>query len=780
MASKQAQDCIASSGIDIDALARMAEMPKSDLLALDDDALANAIKNGLEQKQLAKYRAMLRELALNDLLGSFNAAIKGKKGKALEDAAEYWFHGTVTADHSRKGTAGASAEQMAGGYRLDAMAALTDLTDTLDPGVLFTPRELPKINESIARYLHGEDAAITDPSLRKSLDAWLKTAEALRQRFNALGGNVGKIEGWGLRHHWDSAKIGQITKEEWVNAIEPLLDPSKYINVITGTQADTAKIRVVLEETYDNIIAGAHGQINPGFVDMPGVIAQRNKEERYLHFKDGGAWWEAAKQFGDGDENTAVLRSMFNYIHDLSTDTALIQKFGPSAAQTFQYLSDTVRKTVGRDTLQHQHTKFAFSNLANQDRSVQGWMKEFGAGLRSFEVATKLGSATISALSDFAFTAAVAKDLGLSVSKVMGNYVSLMMGKSTTDIRKMGIVADYMSRNMARSNRFADDWGSGKLSWLADKTMRLSGMNRHQHSAMMAFQLELSGHLGGMAGKSFDQLDPKIKQFFTAYGLKASDWDAARATVKEGFIIPTDIPDKSIAAKVLGAMQEETRYAVFEPGARERAVITQGTERGTFKGELMRFLGLFKSFPIGITTLHSTRTMAKQSGVDRMKYAGSILFLSTVLGGIVIQAKELSKGRSPRDMADPEFLLASFIQGGSGGILMDIAAKEHYSSSALLEDLAGPALSDLAKFTKGTQDVAAAFMTADGEALSDAYSDTVNRVSKDIPFTSIWYTRYLLQQQLFDAFRSAVDPKYDERRYGLEGWMEEQGRELYY
>lgn len=779
MVSKQAQDCIQSSGVDINALARMAEMKPDDLLAMKDDDLANAIKNGLEQKQLAKYRAMLRELALNDLLGSFEAAVKNKTGKAREKAAEDWFQGTVTTDYSRRGLAGASAEQLAGGYRNLAMQAITDLSDTLDPGVIFTPRELPRINESIARYLHGESDAIAEPRLRKSLDAWLKTAEGMRERFNALGGNVGKIEGWGLRHHWDSAKIGQVSKEEWVNAMEPLLDPSKYINVITGTQADTAKVRVVLEETYDNIIAGYHGQIKPGFVDMPGVIAQRNKEERHLHFKDGAAWWEAAKQFGDGDENTAVLRSMYNYIHDLSTDTALIEKFGPSAAQTFNYISDTVAKTVGRDTLQHQNTKFAFSNLANQDRSVQGWMKEFGAGLRSFEVATKLGSATLSAVSDFAFTRAVSKDLGLSFGKIMGEYTSLMAGKSTTDIRKMGIVADYMSRNMARSNRYADDWGSGTLSWLADKTMRLSGMNRHQHSAMMAFQLELLGHLGGMSGKSFDQLDPKIRQFFTAYGLKASDWDAMRGTVDEGFILPVNIADKSVAARVLGAVMEETRYAVFEPGARERAVITQGTERGTFKGELMRFLGLFKSFPIGITTLHGTRAMAKESGVDRLKYAGSVLLLSTILGAIVIQSKELSKGRSPRNM-DAEFLLASFLQGGSGGILMDIAGKEHYSSSALLEDLAGPALSDLAKFTKGSQDVAAALLTADGDALADAYSDTVNRVSKDIPFTSIWYTRYLLQQQFFDAIRSAVDPKYDERRYGLEGWMKEQDRELYY
>jgi len=778
VASNTARNCVTSSGVDIAALARMAGMKTDDLLAMSDDALANAIKNGVEQKQLAKYRAMKRALVLNELLSSFKQATAGKSGKKLEKAAEYWFHGTVTPDYSRVGASGPSAQQMAEGYRDLAMAALTDLTNALDPGII-TPRHLPKLNESIARYLHGEIDVDLDPAMRKSLDAWLKVAEGMRQTFNAKGGSVGKLEGWGLRHHWNSAKIAAIPRLQWVNEMEPLIDPKKYINTITGTQLDTKKIRVVLEETYDSIISGAHGKIKPGFVDMPGIIAQRNKEERHLHFRDGAAWWQAARKYGDGDENTAVLRSMFDYIHDLATDTALIEKFGPSAAQTFQYLSDTVRKTVGRDTMQHQHTRFAFDNLANQDRSIEGWMKEFGAALRSYEVTTKLGTATLAAGGDFAFTATISKDLGLSFSNIMGNYTSIMAGRSTDDIRKMGFVSNMVARNLAHANRYVGDYGVGKMSWLADKTMKLSGMNRHQHSAMMAFLLEFSGHLGKQAGKSFDQLDPKIQGFFKAYGLKESDWDAMRGTAIDGFIVPTDIPDKSQAARVLGAMREETRYAVFEPGARERGVITQGTVSGSVKGELMRAIGTFKSFPIGITTLHVTRMMAKERRVDRLKYAGMVLFLSTLLGGVVIQAKELSKGRSPREMG-VEFLIASFLQGGSGGMLMDIAGKEHYSSAALLEDLAGPVLSDLAKFTKGSLDAAAALATADGDELEDVYSDTVNRVSEDVPFTSIWYTKYILQHQLFDAIRSAVDPKYDERRYGLEGWMKEQNRELYY
>lgn len=778
MASNQAQNCITNSNVDLAALARMADMTPDELMQLSDQNLITVFKNGLEQKQLGKYRMMRQQLAVSELTSSFNAAIAGKQGDALIKEAENWFQGLVTTDYSRQGKAGVSAEQLAYGYRLIAYAALTDLTSRLDPK-LITPRDLPRVNEEIARYLHGDTTALTDPAMKQMLDGWLQVANGLRERFNSLGGNIGKLEGWGLRHQWDSAKIAAVPKDEWVQEMIPLLDPDKYINTVTGAPIDPAKLRVVLEETYDNIIAGYHGQINPSFVDMPGIIAKRNREERQLHFRNGEAWWEAAQKYAEGDKNTAVLRSMANYVNDLATDTALIEKFGPSAAQTFQYMSDTVKKAVGKDTIQHQHTRYAFENLANQNRSVQGVMKEFGAALRAGEVATKLGAATLSAMSDFAFTKTVANDLGVPFSKVMGTYVQIMAGRSTDEIRKMGFVADMVIRNLERSNRFSDDWGAGKMSWLADKTMKLSGMNRHQHSAMMAFLLEFSGHLGREASKDFAALDPKLHNFFKAYGLKEADWVAMQAATKDGFLIPTDIPDAGQAARILGAMQEETRYAVFEPGARERAVITQGTQRGTFKGELMRFLGLFKSFPIGITTLHYTRMMAKESRLDKGKYAGSILMLSTLLGGVALQAKELSKGRSPREM-DGEFFLAAFLQGGSGGILMDIAAKEHYSGAALLEDLAGPALSDLAKFTKATQDVSAALLTADGDALSKSYSDAVNRVSKDVFFTNIWYLRHVLQNQLFEKIRSAVDPQYADRRYGLEGWMKEQNRELYY
>ncbi len=58
---------------------------------------------------------------------------------------------------------------------------------------------------------------------KEGADAWKKTTEELRQRFNDAGGNVGKLEDWGKPQHHSQARVASAGIDQWIGDILPVL-----------------------------------------------------------------------------------------------------------------------------------------------------------------------------------------------------------------------------------------------------------------------------------------------------------------------------------------------------------------------------------------------------------------------------------------------------------------------------------------------------------------------------------------------------------------------------
>lgn len=227
-------------------------------------------------------------------------------------------------------------------------------------------------------------------------------------------------------------------------------------------------------------------------------------------------------------------------------------------------------------------------------------------------------------------------------------------------------------------------------------------------------------------------------------------WEAGRAR-------ELDRLRRDLVTDVMGYYADETRYAVLEPDEKTRALMYQGTRPGTVVGEVLRSVLQFKSFSAvyGQRFLremrwqqagHEQRILADMPGMVHA-VAGSVL-----MGYVAMTAKDLAKGRQPRDPMKPETWMAAAVQSGGLGIFGDyfLGVKNRFGSeaaSALLGPL--PTLASQVLPISG-QLVRGEFEGAGEDALRLGINNT--------PFINMWYTRGALDYLLLFHIREALSP----------------------
>ncbi|WP_156925291.1 hypothetical protein [Nitratidesulfovibrio termitidis] len=237
---------------------------------------------------------------------------------------------------------------------------------------------------------------------------------------------------------------------------------------------------------------------------------------------------------------------------------------------------------------------------------------------------------------------------------------------------------------------------------------------------------------------------------------KAKHADAV-ATWEAGRARELDRLRRDLVTDVMGYYADETRYAVLEPDEKTRALMYQGTRPGTVVGEVLRSVLQFKSFSAvyGQRFLremrwqqagHEQRILADMPGMVHA-VAGSVL-----MGYVAMTAKDLAKGRQPRDPMKPETWMAAAVQSGGLGIFGDyfLGVKNRFGSeaaSALLGPL--PTLASQVLPISG-QLVRGEFEGAGEDALRLGINNT--------PFINLWYTRGALDYLLLFHIREALSP----------------------
>lgn len=656
--------------------------------------------------------------------------------------------------------------------------------------VLFDAQN-PAMTRDLALEVFAQGRAGTGNAVAKAgAEAWLKVAEAMRQRFNAAGGDVGRLDYGYLPQAHDQARVLAKGRDAWAAEVLPLLDRKRYVKE-DGARMSDAEVLDVLRGAWETISSDGANKTAPGQITGTGARANRGAESREIHFSDGDAYLEYLKKFGTG----SMYDAMIGHIGGLSRDIGLVERYGPNPEAQARLQHDLAKRTGGSQRVFGNLPESYWSVLnGSSGVALSARVANIGTHVRNVETFAKLQGSVLSSVTDLGTYFATTGFNKLPYLDGLANIGKAMTKDTREFLDSHGMIAESMISDLNRwsGENVANAW-SGKI---AAATMRLSLMNAWTDTLRRAFSLTMMQGMGRLRSTAWGQLTEYDRWRMEAKGLTADDWaviQQAQPVMHHGheFVTPDAIyatgdPNAgAVVAKYLGLITDEAETAILNPDLATRVVTSGGgMQRGTMPGELMRAVMQFKSFPISMMSRHWRRAMDTPQGLDgapvaanRLAYAGALMVSLTALGAVAFQTKQLIVGKDPIDMTTPKFWAKAMAQGGGLGFLGDVLLRDSTDDRAPsqgLFELIGPAAgsaAELYELTKGNFDEAAAGKD------THAVAEGVRFVRGHVPLMNLWYARAALDHAGLQAMQEAVSPGYLDRienlakkQWGQEYW----------
>jgi len=646
--------------------------------------------------------------------------------------------------------------------------------------------------ENVTRELFGESTG--DLNAKELADSFTKTAEMLRQRFNAAGGHIGKMDRWGLPQAHDSRLVRDVGYETWREFTLPKLDRERMVDELTGEPFTAAGLERAMREVYDTIRTDGWSKRNVGAAGRKS-LANRHTETRFLHFASADDWLAYADRFGHG----TPFDAMVGHVEAMSRDIAAMEMLGPDPTATVRWHKDLVEKEAALDTepgskgieTAHKQAK-SFDRLwneysgANRRPESRTLALTFGT-YRSLQTASKLGGAAISAVTDLAFQSATRRFNGMPAAKMLGDYLRFLNPANAEDrsfATRAGLIAETWTNIAGNAFRGENEAVAFEVSRrFADGVMRVSGLNAWTDAGRWAFGMSILERITAFRDKQFNALDKSLSSALLRNGIDENDWNIIRATPLtmhkgHGWIIPSEIKDDVVSDRLLAWILTETDFAVPTPDIRTRATINAIAPSGTWVGEAVKSAFQFKTFAIGMILMQGRRLFEVEGRWNRAKYAAEFFISTTLMGALALQLHEVAKGRDPQPMEKKEFWGAAILQGGGLGIFGDfLSSTENRFGGGIASTVAGPGfqfLGDAGNATLGN-----AFRAARGDE-TQFTKDSAALFGKSLPGSSLWYTRLALDRLVTDRINESIDPDYSNSWARMEKKASEKGQSYWW
>lgn len=674
---------------------------------------------------------------------------------------------------------GAGGSTLAGKYEAVRRGFRSEMTEAIKTfrANLVGSRRRKDTLDNVVRERFGEDTG--DALAKRISDSFGGVAEKARTRFNAAGGEIKKLDKWGLPQAHDSAKIRKAGFDAWRDYVIDQLDLDEMgIRFNNGMPYTRASIEPVLKEVFEGIRTDGYSRRGPSANAGRGATANQRNDARFLQFKNADAWMEYSERFGAGRD---AFRLMLGHLDSMAQDIAMMEELGPNPMHGYRYLVDAAKMTAARSqdpaAVEKVTSKAKVAedmmdlftgrtNIPDRPRIAKG-----AAALRNYLTSAHLGSAILSSVTDFNTQRIASSFVGMNQLGFMKQLFRLATNK---DMRAAANDAGLIFENAvdvgnAVARYELEDMHVEAAARLADFTIRASGLGYLTEIQRQAFGLEFMNQAAKTwHTQAFADLDPRTQRMFKSYGISDVDWQAIRQakihTTKNGLRLLRaqeieDVAGAAIADRYMEAVTSLTDFAIPSTDLFGRAAILGKTRPGSIGGEFVRFGLQFKSFPITILVTQFSRIMSEAYQGRRnsaMGYAAGLFIGNTILGSLAIQLKELSKGRDPRDTTTKEFWAAAVLQGGGLGIFGDFFFSDvNRFGSSFAETLAGPGIGfidDMLRFTVGN-----ARELAMGEETKIGREFT-NLLRSYTPGGSLWYLRAAYEREILDRMQRLMDP----------------------
>lgn len=663
-----------------------------------------------------------------------------------------------------------------------------------------------EVADAMWRLGKGES---TDGMMKESVkiaEIITKWQESARLDANKAGAWIRKMPGYIARQGHDMMKIRAAGFAAWRDAILPKLDKATFEGV--------ADQDAFLRSVYDGLASGVHlASEKPdwmkGFKGSQNV-ARRASQERVLHFLDGRSWYEYNREFGVG----SVREAIYGGLEASARNTGLMRILGANPENMVNYLADTISADLkGNEKALAAFNDARRSTIKNEMAEVTGQtnipgssaLARFGSTTRAVDSMLKLGGAMISSFNDLASNALELRYQGKNFMSALTESIQGRLKRYSTEEQKeilssLGVYADSMRDEILQ--RFSGDVTlPGKVARLQRQFFRLNGLNWWTDASRNTTATMTSHWLAGNAKSPHATLNPDLKRALDLHGIGEPEWNIYRTMDMKGsegrtFMTPDGIDsvpddviakyvaDKNIAVnersianarselgdKLRGYILDRVMVAMTEPTARTRALMKQGTQPGTVQGELIRFIGQYKSFtasfmqqalgrevfgrgytpaPLGQSRWGSVSNALFKSGKGEMVGLAQVALWMTFFGYLSMQTKLMLKGQTPRP-ADAKTFLAAAAQGGGLGIFGDFLFGEaNRFGNGPITSLAGPVAGSADQLVTLFQKA----RSGDAKA-GDFFRFTVDHT----PFINLFWSRPILNYLFLNQLQESLSP----------------------
>ena len=465
-----------------------------------------------------------------------------------------------------------SVESRAGAIRTDALRQLVDTFEAVDPRFwgLFESQEGVK---TLTRAIFGETQGIP-PEVVKGAQAWLDVAGQMREAFNKAGGKIGLLENWSLPQHHSQLKVNKAGAETWINDTIGKLNREKYVND-DGTRMNDQQLEEVLRNAWLTIATGGINQLTPGSTGQS-MLANRRAVHRELHFKDADGYLDYQAKYGD----KSLWGVMTGHVEALSKEISMLETYGPNPDKTFALFleknlqSKALTEPAAVDAAQQEARKLSslFDFVTGKTQPiVNERMAQTFDTLRNWMVASRLGSAVITALTDEATLHLTTQVNNLPEMQLIRNELSALNPANRTEenlAHRAGLGIQTMLSHLNR-------WGSDNLgptfsSKMASTVMRASGLEALDGARKRAFGVTMMSALGETVGKykTLADLDPTDNRILLSKGITEADFQIWKLAELEkwgagnGVLTPESImriPEASLAPAIEARLAELTK-----------------------------------------------------------------------------------------------------------------------------------------------------------------------------------------------------------------------------
>ena len=688
-----------------------------------------------------------------------------------------------------------------------------------------------KIAKSMEEIGEGSPPTSKDPNINKIAEIMVEFQEQVRIRLNNAGANIPKLWGYIVRQSHDPFQLknamdvikskyakgmddnlgkgGDKNFEAWRAFIEPLLDRDRTFGVDSN---EKGRYEFLLR-SYNSLVQNL-GQIADGAVFGGRDITTKMAHKRVLHFKNSDHWHEYNKLFGHGN----LRESFFSGMSIASRNLGLMEELGTTPQDNFAKIARGVSQVLinkgdvkGSEKISTAMKRQGIFNMymMEVDGSVNAIVNfplaRYSAITRAIAAMAKLGGAAISAIADIHLYASEVSWQGRSylggAFEAMGSLAKIRNTKQKKIIaEQLGFINDNVIYDLAARYSVGDTLNKN-FTKVQRTFFKLNLLSWWTNTLKEGSMLGMANYIAVNRNTKFSSLNDGLKRLLTHFDIDEKTWDVFRkmdveraddgkeffsvkkidnlsdATLKDLMGVTKaskrelDLFRDSLKSKASGMFLDRSTFAVIEPDARTRGMMKRGLMAGTGPGEAIRFMGQFKAFPIAILQKAIGREMSFTKEGRRFRAFGGVARLvagSIVFGYLSMTAKDLLRGKSPRDPTSWKTFISSMLQGGGLGIYGDFLFSQSVTATEKLATVAGPVPTEVAKFI-------GALSYAIGGDPSRAGKQAYKSVRDNIPFLNLFYLKQAFDYMIGYEIMELMSPgslrrieKNMEKDYGQE------------